>query len=71
LSETNEFDDPYNPGLTLLCLLGSIIVHADEYLSADGHPYDLQEFKNLMQDPEVKEWLDAMNKLALLPKKRK
>ena len=48
------------PNVALLCKLGSIVVHVDEYLSDSGHPLDL----------EVREWLEQMQELALIPVRR-
>lgn len=62
--------NPLEPSLTLLLKLGSAIVHADEYLSPHGHPLDKDEFHQLLKDPELVEWLAAMTKLALVPRKR-
>ena len=59
------------PNIGLLCKLGSIAVHADELLSPDGHQFDRAALNTLLTDPEVKEWLAAMDKAAMLPKKRK
>ena len=59
------------PGPSLLCKLGSIVVHTDEMLSADGHIFDRVALDQLLSDPEVKEWLAAMDAAAMLPRKRK
>jgi hypothetical protein len=69
MPKENE-NDPLAPSATLLIKLGSAVVHADEYLSDKGHDFDRQTFHALLNDPEVKEWLEAMNKQALLPVKR-
>ena len=50
--------------------LGSIAVHAEEYLSQDGRPEDVVAIHSLLQDPEIKKWLASMDDAALLPKKR-
>ena len=63
--------DPLKPSTTLLCKLGSIIVHFDETHSPDGRHVDLQMAQEGMKDPLVVEWLSQMNKLAMLPVKRK
>lgn len=62
--------DPLKPSLTLLSKLGSIIVHTDEMIAPFGHAFDRVSLEQLMADPEVKEWLASMDKMALLPKKR-
>lgn len=59
---------PGKPSMTLLCKLGSIIVHVDEFLSPDGHHLDLGEVKVLIADPDVQQWLKDMG--PLVPKKR-
>lgn len=63
--------DPLKPSITLLAKIGSALVHADEMLSPDGHTFDRDALKGLITDPEVQAWIDAMNKMALLPKKRR
>lgn len=62
--------DPLTPSTTLLCKLGSLIVHADEGSGKNAHPADIDTFLSLLRDPEVVEWLAAMRALALLPVKR-
>ena len=59
-----------HPSLDLLVKLGSAIVHADEYLGPGSHPYDLDGFRSLLHDPEVKAWLDEGTGMAFLPIKR-
>lgn len=56
------------PSATLLCKLGSIIVHADEMLSPKGHVFDKAALVGLLKDPEVVEWLGAMDAMAMIPK---
>lgn len=62
--------DPLKPGPSLLCKLGSIAIHVDEMLSPAGHPLDKMALHGLLVDPEVQEWLQAMNNMALIPRKR-
>lgn len=57
-------------GVSLLVKLGSIAVHAEEMMSPKGHEFDKAALDTLLEDPEVKEWLEAMDRLAFLPKKR-
>jgi hypothetical protein len=59
------------PSASLLCKLGSIAVHADEMLSADGHRFDVESLKTCFVDGEVRAWLAEMDRLAMIPKKRK
>lgn len=58
-----------NPGTALLCKLGSIAVHAEEYFSTDGHPFDKTAIEQLLKDPDVQAWIKGIG--ALLPAKRK
>lgn len=62
--------DPLKPSLPLLIKLGSLIVHHEEAHSPTGHPFDLNAIKSLADDPEVRAWFEAMNKMAMLPVKR-
>lgn len=62
--------DPLKPSAGLLCKLGSAIVHADEFLSPDGHEFDSTAFRQVLADPEVQDWIRQMTKLAFLPRKR-
>lgn len=62
--------DPLQPSPSLLCKLGSIAVHVDEMLSPKGHFFDKKALDTLLSDTEVAEWLTAMDKMAMLPKKR-
>ena len=62
--------DPLKPSPDVLVRLGSALVHAEEAMSPSGHPIDRAEFEQLMKDPLVKEWMDGMNAMAMLPVKR-
>lgn len=62
---------PMKPAPGLLCKLGSIAVHAEELLSADGHQLDREAIQGLLGDAEVRAWLKEMDRLALVPRKRK
>ena len=59
------------PSASLLCKLGSIVVHADELISPDGHQFDRVALQSLLADTEVKEWLREMDGAAMVPRKRK
>jgi hypothetical protein len=59
-----------SPPPSLLCKLASIAVHADEYLSPDGHPFDRDALVSALTDPEVVEWVAAMSAAAMAPRKR-
>jgi len=56
------------PSIGLLSKLGSIVMHADELISSDGHHFDRSELETRLADPEVKNWLEAMG--PLVPAKR-
>jgi len=58
------------PDTALLCKLGSIAVHAEEFLSPGSHEFDRLALVSLTSDPQVQEWLVKMRKLALVPEKR-
>lgn len=62
--------DIKQPSMQLLIKLGSLIVHYEEYISNKGHQFDKIAIDSLRQDAEVIEWMDEMDKLALLPQKR-
>lgn len=62
---------PLNPSPHLLCKLGSILVHVEEGMSPTGHVFDVVTLRALLDDPDVKEWMKAMDGLALLPVKRR
>ena len=63
--------DPLKPPIGLLVKLGSIVVHVDEMLSPDGHEFDRGAVEIGMADSELKAWIAAMTKLAMLPVKRR
>ena len=63
-------NNPLKPSMSLLSKVGSLILHAEEFMSYTGHFVDKTEFDRLMVDPEIKEWLQSMDELALVPKKR-
>lgn len=62
---------PLSPSASLLCKLGSVLVHADEMLQPHAHAFDKTTLQGLIDDPEIKEWRSAMDAMAMLPKMRK
>jgi len=62
--------NPLKPSPALLCKLGSVLVHADELISSNGHVFDRFALEQLINDPEVKSWLAQMDAMAMIPKKR-
>jgi hypothetical protein len=63
--------DPLKPSASVLVKLGSIAVHAEEFLSDDAHAFDRVAIHTLLLDLELRAWLREMGKMALLPVKRK
>lgn len=59
--------DPLKPELTLLVKLGSIAVHADEFIDS-GHAFDKLAIVGLLEDDEIKQWIKAMG--VYMPLKR-
>lgn len=62
--------EPLKPQTSLLVKIGSMAVHADELLSDNGHAYDRVALQALLNDAEVKAWIEEMSAMALVPKKR-
>lgn len=58
------------PPIALLCKIGSVVVHTEEFLSPSGHPFDRTEIERLLRDPDIIAWVKEMHMLALLPIKR-
>ena len=61
--------DPLKPSMGLLVKLGSALVHEEELAGPDGHQFNVAALQPLLADAEVQEWIEAMNKLSLLPVK--
>jgi len=70
LKHKQSIDSIMHPSLSLLCKLGSIAVHAEEFLSDRGHHFDLSALQQLLKDAEVAAWMDGMQKGCFLPVKR-
>lgn len=62
--------DALSPSPRLLAKIGSIVIHTEEYLSPNGHDFDREAIRSLLLDLEVREWLSAMEVLAMLPLRR-
>lgn len=50
--------------------LASAVAHAREALGPDGHEFDRLAMESSLADPEVKDYMAALNALALLPEPR-
>lgn len=61
---------PLSPDVRTLAKIGSLLVHVQEAMEEGGHWFDVAAVKSLLNEPDVREWIVAMDKLALLPKKR-
>lgn len=59
-----------NPSFAMLVKLGSIVRHAEEFISPSGHSADQAAIKALLRDPDVIAWMGAADAMALLPVKR-
>lgn len=59
---------PLTPSLSLLCKLGSVVVHAQELFSPDGHIADRAALETLFEDAELQEWIKSMG--VYMPVKR-
>ena len=62
--------EPQAPEFSLLVKLGSIVRHAEEAVGPGGHGLDELTVRALLEDPDVVEWMAAMDRLGLLPVKR-
>jgi hypothetical protein len=60
--------DPLKPALPLLMKLGSIVIHAEEMLSPQGHPVDVDTLRALVANEDVQQWIADMG--VYLPLKR-
>lgn len=64
----SPLQSPLQPSPALLCKMGSIVGHADEYhRGPDPHPLDLSALIAVLADPEVQAWMDAMRAMAMVP----
>ena len=69
----NNMPEPLKPSPALLAKLGSIVIHAKEFIEEPRHEarmFDLNAAVALMEDEDVREWLREMDALQLLPKRR-
>jgi len=62
--------DPLKPSPQLLISLGSLVVHYEELTSPKGHPMDKEAIDSIRNQPNVKDWFEAMSRMAFLPVKR-
>lgn len=55
---------------SLAAKLGSMVVHVEEFTSADGHSFDLGALRAIAADQEVQEWVDNLRADGMVPVKR-
>jgi len=51
---------------TLASKLASVVVHADELFSSDGHYFDRVALEKAVRDPDVQNWIKLLGPLAPL-----
>jgi hypothetical protein len=56
--------------MALRIKLGSLVVHCEELLSPSGHEYDKHAINTLLQDPDVRTFMEETGKMGILPVKR-
>jgi hypothetical protein len=66
----SKTDKTITPRQDVAIKVASALVHAQEFIGADGHPFDRHAFEALMNDPDVVAWMRRLNGMALLPRKR-
>lgn len=59
--------DVLTPTPSLLSKLGSIMAHAEELVSPEGHTFDRLALEDVLRDPEVIEWRRAADAMGLIP----
>ena len=63
--------DPLKPEAALLCKLGSLVRHWEEWSDPDSsHHLDKAAIDDLMSQADVQQWFQQMDEMALLPQKR-
>lgn len=56
--------------VTLRLKLGSLVVHCEEATGNNAHDFDLHAIAGLIQDPEVRLFIEETAKMGILPVKR-
>lgn len=56
--------------VTLRLKLGSLVTHCEEMLGPKGHTFDQHAIAGLIQDPEVRLFMEETGKMGILPVKR-
>lgn len=57
------------PSQTVQIMLASLFVHAEEAFGPGGHEFDTVAMQGIVQNPEVRAWVDSIDPV-LLPQKR-
>lgn len=63
--------DPFKIEASLAAKVGSILVHVEEGRGTDGHHFDWTAVDTLLAQPDVREWIASLQKIALVPVKRR
>jgi hypothetical protein len=58
------------PSMALLVKLGSIAIHCDEMLSSEGHNFDRLAIESILNDKEVRDFIEEGQRTQMLPMKR-
>jgi hypothetical protein len=56
--------------MALRIKLGSLVVHCEELLSPSAHEFDKHAINTLLQDPDVRAFMEETSKMGILPVKR-
>lgn len=62
---------PFVIPAALAAKVGSILVHVEEGTGPDGHAFDWEAARALLGQADVVEWIRALQKMALVPVKRR
>jgi hypothetical protein len=60
----------YDLDVSVVVKLGSILVHIDEGLTAEGHPFDFETIRSLLADRDIQALLKFLDRDGLLPLRR-
>lgn len=56
---------------SLLIKLGSLAIHVEEMFGSNGHQFDVEVIKTLLNDAEIRDFLDNPEMAVFLPIKRR
>ena len=58
------------PDLVILMKLASVFVHVEEFLEPCGHEFDQIALQQLINDSDLRMWIEGMQDLGLAPVRR-